>query len=178
MEELIAKRYIKAIKKSSSDIATMENISVVFSTLAEAFKDAKFNQIVNNPGVSKEDKASILLDAVKSANSNAVENLIKLLVENNRISIIPAIAEVMRKDLADSTKTYNGLIYSDSDMDAKVIEDLSNGLSKRFDSKISLSFVKSDFNGIKVNVDDLGVEINFSKDRINSQIIEHIVKAI
>jgi len=178
MEELIAKRYIKAIKKNGLDVTTMENIGVVFAVLAEAFNDAKFNQIVTNPSISKEDKLSILLDAVKSVKSDVVDNLLKLLVENNRISIIPAIAEVLRKDLADSTKTYNGLVYSDSDIDANVIEDLGNGLSKRFDSKISLSFVKSDFNGIKVNVDDLGVEINFSKDRINAQIIEHVIKSI
>ena len=58
------------------------------------------------------------------------------------------------------------------------MQDLSNGLSKKFDSSISLSFVKNDFNGIKVGIEDLGVEINFSKSRINSQMIEHIVKAI
>jgi len=178
MEELIAKRYIKAIKKNGLDITTMENIGVVFTALAEAFNNAKFNQIVTSPSISKKDKLSILLDAVKSAKSDVIDNLLKLLVENNRISIIPAIAEVLRKDLADSTKTYMGLVYSDSDIDANVIEDLGNGLSKRFDSKISLSFVKSDFNGIKVNVDDLGVEINFSKDRINAQIIEHVIKSI
>jgi F-type H+-transporting ATPase subunit delta len=38
--------------------------------------------------------------------------------------------------------------------------------------------VKNDFNGIKVAVEGLGIEINFSKDRIDSQIIEHIIKAI
>ena len=60
----------------------------------------------------------------------------------------------------------------------KLIEDLSAGLSKKFDSKISLHAVKNDFNGIKVDVEGLGIEINFSKDRIDSQIIEHIIKAI
>jgi F-type H+-transporting ATPase subunit delta len=58
------------------------------------------------------------------------------------------------------------------------MQELSDGLSKKFDSKISLSYVKDDFNGIKVDVQDLGIEINFSKSRINSQMIEHIVKAI
>ena len=84
----------------------------------------------------------------------------------------------MRKDVANTTKTYDGIVYSDSDIDAKVVQDLSDGLSKRFDSKITLEFIKNDFDGIKVDVEDLGVEINFSKTRIDSQIIEHIVKAI
>ena len=58
------------------------------------------------------------------------------------------------------------------------MQELSSGLSKKFDSTISLSYVKTDFDGIKVDVVDLGIEIDFSKTRINSQIIEHIVKAI
>jgi F-type H+-transporting ATPase subunit delta len=177
MEELIAKRYIKAIKKSS-DIESMENMALIFSTLAESFNNEKFVQIINNPDVSRDQKSEILLAAVKSADSKNVENLIKLLAEHNRINIIPAIAEVLRKDIAATSKNYTGIVYSDSDIDTKVIEDLSSELGKRFDSNISLKFVKDDFNGIKVDVEDLGIEINFSKSRINSQIIEHIVKAI
>ncbi len=177
MEELIAKRYIKAMN-SGSDIESVQSTSEVFSVLAESFKDDKFVQIIDNPNVSAKDKSEILLEAVKSANSSQVNNLIKLLVENKRINIIPAIAEELRKDVAASTKTYEGIIYSDSEIDAKVMQELSKGLSKKFDLNISLEFVKNDFNGIKVDVEDLGIEINFSKTRINSQMIEHIVKAI
>ena len=177
MEELIAKRYIKAIK-NGADIETLKNMTSIFKALADSFNDEKFVQIINNPDVSKEQKEDILLSGVKAAESKDVDNLLKLLVEHNRISIIPAIAEVMRKEVASISKEYNGVIYSDSDIDEKVISDLSTGLGKKFDSTITLSFVKNDFNGIKVDVADLGVEINFSKSRINTQIIEHIVKAI
>lgn len=177
MEELIAKRYLKAIKQRSN-AESMQSIALIFSVLAESFNNERFNQIINNPDVSKNQKSEILLAAVKSAGSKDVENLIKLLVEHNRISIIPVIAEIMRKDIAKTNKSYSGIVYSDSNIDAKVIEGLSNGLGNKFDSKISLKFIKNDFNGIKVDVEDLGVEISFSKSRINSQIIEHIAKAI
>ena len=177
MEELIAKRYIKAVKKTA-DVETMKSMTEIFSVLAKAFNDRKFIDIIDNPAVSKDEKSNILLDAVKSAESKDVNNLIKLLAEQNRINIIPAIAEMMRKDVASVSKDYTGIIYSDSDIDSKVISDLSAGLGKKFDSNISLEFVKNDFNGIKVDVADLGIEINFSKSRINNQIVEHIVKAI
>ena len=177
MEELIAKRYIKALKQSS-DAQTMQNMTVIFSALAESFNDAKFIEIIDNPMVSKEQKAEILLAAVKPAKSESVNALVKLLVEKNRTSIIPALAEGMRKDTATTSKIFTGVVYSDTDIDTKVIKDLSSGLSKKFDSNISLDFIKDNFNGIKVDVEDLGVEINFSKTRINNQIIEHIVKAI
>lgn len=177
MEELIAKRYIKAIKKSS-DIESMQNMASIFTVIARFFNDDKFNNIINNPDVSKDQKSEILLAAVKSANSSEINNLIKLLVEHNRINIIPAISEVMRKDVADTSKTYTGVIYSNSNIDAKVVTDLGTGLGKKYSSNIVLEFVKNDFNGIKVDVPDLGIEINFSKSRINNQIVEHIIKAI
>jgi len=176
MEELIAKRYIKAI--SSSDATSIQNMANLFSVLAQSFNNPKFINIIENPNVSQGDKLEILLGAVSSAKSTQVDNLIKLLVENKRINIIPAIAQELKKEVAASTKTYQGTVYSDSEIDAKTIEELGNGLSKKYGSTISLEFIKDDFNGIKVDVEDLGIEINFSKTRINSQIIEHIVKAI
>lgn len=177
MEELVAKRYVKALKEGN-DIASMEALSDVFSVLSDSFKDEKFVNIVTNPNVTAEDKSNILLEAVKPANSEQLNNFVKLLVQNRRIQIIPAISAELKKDIANSTKTFEGTVYSDSDLDSKVISDLSSGLSKKFDSTISLNFVKSDFNGIKVSVEGLGIEINFSKDRIDNQIIQHIIKAI
>ena len=177
MEELIAKKYIKALK-ASADLESMTNITTVFSALAESFKDEKFIKIINNPNVLPAQKQEILLEAVKSAKSNQIDNLIKLLVENKRINIIPAMAIELIKDVANSTKTYGGLISSNSDIDAKVVAELSGGLSRKFDSNITLTSIKNDFNGIKVEVEGLGIEINFSKDRIDSQFIEHIIKAI
>jgi F-type H+-transporting ATPase subunit delta len=177
MEELIAKKYIKAIK-NSSNTTSMTDIAATFSVLAKSFNNDKFTNIINNPNVSSDDKSSILLDSVKSLESSAVNNLIKLLVEKNRIAIIPALAEEMRKDIAYSSKSYEGRVYSNSEIDSKVIQDLSDGLSKKFDSTITLNFQKTDFNGIKVDVEDLGIEIDFAKSRINTQMIEHIIKAI
>ena len=177
MEELIAKRYIKALK-TSSDLESIKEMTTVFSALAESFKNDKFLNIIDSPNINIKEKSTILLDAVKEADSSKINNLIKILVENKRINIIPAIAQELQKDVANSTKTYEGVIYSDSSIDMKLIEDLSAGLSKKFNSKISLTAVKNDFNGIKVDVEGLGIEINFSKDRIDSQIIEHIIKAI
>ena len=76
MEELIAKRYLKAIKQNS----TTESINImasVFSVLAKSFKDERFNQIINNPDVSKNQKLEILLSEVKSAASKDIEKLIE-----------------------------------------------------------------------------------------------------
>ncbi len=177
MAEQIAKRYIKALKKDTN-LKSLQIISDIFTELALSFDNDSFNNIINNPNVKVEDKTGILLDAVKSAKSDALNNLLKLLGEHKRLQIIPAIAVEMKKDLANTNKSYTGVVYSDEKMTVKVIKELGARLGAKYNSKITLEFVQNDFNGIKVDVEDLGIEINFSKTRINNQIIDHIVKAI
>lgn len=177
MEELIAKKYIKALRVNS-DIEFMESVTTVFSTLATFFADAKFNAIVNNPHVSTKEKESILLDAVKSANSQKINNLVKILVENKRISVIPAMAVELQKEMAKLTRTFSGVVSSNALVEDSLLQSLSAGLSTKYGATISLQSLQNDFNGIKVEVEGLGVEISFSKDRIQNQIIDHIIKAI
>jgi len=177
MKELIAKRYVKALGEATGS-ESLVNVAEVFNAVAASFSDKKFLQIMENPDVSKTDKESILLDAVKSAESGKLNNFIKLLVENGRIDIIPAMAEEMRKEIARSSKNYSGVVYSNEAIDAKTLQDLSEGLGKKVDATVVLDFVKSDIDGLKVEVSDLDMEINFSKSRVNAQLVEHILKAI
>jgi F-type H+-transporting ATPase subunit delta len=177
MEELIAKRYIDALKQTM-DAGSMEAVASVFDGLAASFEDAKFDQIMNSSDVSAQDREALLLDAVKAANSEQVNNLVKLLVEKGRVNVIPAMATELKKEIARTNKSYTGVVYSDSDIDANTMEGLAAGLGKRVDAQIALDFVKTDFDGIKVEVADLGIEINFSKSRLNKQLVEFISKAI
>jgi F-type H+-transporting ATPase subunit delta len=177
MQELIAKRYVKSLGEATGS-ESLANIAEVFNAIAASFSNEKFTSLMENPAVAKADKESILLDAVKSAQSDKLNNFIKLLVENGRISIIPAMAEEMRKEIARGSKNYSGVVYSNEDVDAKTLTDLSTGLSKKVDATVELTFIKSDYDGLKVEVADLDMEINFSKTRVNTQLVEHILKAI
>jgi len=177
MQELIAKRYVKALGEATGS-ESLVNIAEIFYALAANFANKKFLQIMENPDVAKADKESILLEAVKPAASEKLNNFMKLLVENGRIDIIPAMAEEMRKEIARSSKNYRGIVYSSEEIDAKTLQDLGTGLGKKVDATVVLEFVKSDYDGLKVEVSDLDMEINFSKSRVNAQLVEHILKAI
>jgi len=177
MNELIAKKYVQGLYKAL-DAKSLEAAAEALEALSEALTKDNVAMILNAPDVTKEQKTDILTSAIKDAKSKELENLIKLLVENKRIELISEIAVVLRKLIANEQRKFSGLVYSDSDIDSKVLEELGNGLGKKFNSTITLSYVKSDFDGIRVDVEDLGVEISFSKSRINKQIVEHILKAI
>ena len=177
MKELVAKRYVKALK-NSFDAQQLAEVGVVFEALSSEFENSKFMQVMGNPHVAKSEKLSILLDAVKSAQSKELNNFIQLIAEENRIEVIPALSCEIQKEIAKINNTYSGVVYSNSEIDSSTLNELSAGISRKINSNITLTFVKNDFDGVKMMIDDLGLEIDFSKSRINTQIVEHILKAI
>jgi F-type H+-transporting ATPase subunit delta len=177
MEALIAKRYVRALASVMGKKA-LANTATLFAALAEAYEDKAFADLINNPDVEASVKEELLLSLVKSAKSEAINNLMKLLVEKRRLGIIPAMAEELRLTLARMSRTYTGKVYSNETVEAKTLETMAVELGKKMDAKIALDFIESDYDGIKVEVEDLGVEIDLSKSRLNAQLVEHILKAI
>ena len=175
--ELIAKRYIKPLMESC-DQASLDNLSILLATVAKAYGNEKFNLIMNSNEVSSNAKCQLLLDMVANVGSSTVNNFIKLLAENGRLSLIPVIADQLAREIGRQKRTYKGRIYSNNIVDQASVDTIARDLGLKMGATISLSYVASDFDGIRVEVDDLNVEINFSKSRLNAQLVEHILKAI
>jgi F-type H+-transporting ATPase subunit delta len=176
-EEIVAKRYVKALKESF-DNEQFEALDAVFSALANGFKNEKFVEFMRSPEVSDASKATFLLDAVRPLESTRVDNFMNLLIEEKRIEIIPALSQEIKKELAKVLNSYKGCVYSNSIVEQETVNKLSEGMSKKIGSNIVLEFVQNDFDGIKVEIADLGLEIDFSQSKADAQIIEHILKAI
>jgi F-type H+-transporting ATPase subunit delta len=175
--ELIAKRYIKPLMESCDQVS-LDNLSALLSTVAKAYENEKFNLIMNSNDVSVSVKCQLVLDMVASVKSTTVNNLIKLLAENGRLSLIPVIADQLTREIGRVKRTFKGRIYSNNVVDQASVDTIARDLGTKMGATISLSYVASDFDGIRVEVDDLNVEINFSKSRLNAQLVEHILKAI
>lgn len=175
--ELIAKRYIKPLMESCDQIS-LENLAELLSAVAQGYNNDKMKNIMNSGDVSENAKCQLILDMVAPASSSLVNNLIKLLSENGRLSLIPAIADQLAREINRAKRTYTGRIYSNNVVDQSSVETIARNLGAKMGSTISLSYVPSDYDGIRVEVDDLNVEINFSKSRLNAQLVEHILKAI
>ncbi len=177
MHELIAKRYIKALR-ASVDLNSFEKISELMEVLAGAFKIEKFKAVLCNPSVSVREKQKLLTSLLDNFGQQKLQNLLALLAEKGRIDIIPSMAVEMKKAVAKEKNSFSGKVYSDTTLEPSIVDSLAYNLHKKMGAIITLEFVKNDFDGVKVEVEDLGIEINFSKNRLNSQLIEHILKAI
>ncbi len=176
MNDLIAKRYVKALV----DGRNLKSITAVYKDLkkiSSAYGEEKFISIITSSEVSNDDKVNLVISFLDKC-SKELSNLIKLLGINKRLYIIPAIVKELESQISKMNNTYTGVVYINKELPAKYMTSIEAQFSKKFDIKLSLSQNVCDYDGIKVDIDSLGVEISFSKERLKSQMIDHILKAV
>ncbi|NEW60446.1 F0F1 ATP synthase subunit delta [Sulfurovum sp. bin170] len=176
MEELIAKRYVNAL----SEVATSEQkiaYSEVLGAIAELLQDEKVAERLTSPLIPATEKTAFVLDGIKGSDSN-LENFIKILGENSRLDLIPTIARSLNQELQKESNNYEGVVTSSNALSDADLEDLQNSLKKYTGSTIRLTQTQSAVEGIRVSVEDLGIEVNFSKQRVKEQLIDFITKSL
>ena len=177
MKDQIAKRYTDALVDGLSvdDLVTIQEI---FASLSEALEDEKVKSVFFSPYMDDETRQEILLKAVESAKSDKVNNIIKLLVEKRRADIFGAIAVSLADMVAQETKTYEGKVYANTSIKKATLTKFGKNIGAKVDANVSFESVKDDYNGVKVAVDGLGIEVSFSKSNVRNQMIQHILKSI
>ena len=175
MEELIAKRYATALSSVSKDIA---GIVEVLNVLTEAINTNEVKTILTSPIVAAEKKTEMILSALGKKADATLVNFINVLGENRRLDLIPAIAKVLNADLQKESNQYEGVLKSKETLDDKELSKLEETLKTYTGSTIKLTQEKTDLDGLRVSVDDLGIEVNFSKQRVKEQLIDFIKKSL
>ncbi len=176
MEELIAKRYVKALLEVISPEKKII-YSQVLNSIASLFNDDYISKKINSPLISSEKKLSFILSGIKDSDTSLI-NFIKILGENGRLNLIPAISKSLNRELQKESNEYSGTVASSNKLKSSEIKKLESSLKSYTGSTIKLAQTKSNLDGIKVTVDDLGIEVNFSKERVKEQLIDFITKSL
>jgi len=109
MEELIAKRYATALSSASQDITS---VSKVLNVLTEVISNDEVKTLLTSPIVAAEKKTDMILAALGESADQVLTNFIKILGENKRLDLIPAIAKVLNADLQKASNKYEGVLKS------------------------------------------------------------------
>lgn len=177
MKDLIAKRYVEALIEGSKK-ADLKAFQTIFSTIATALEDEKLSTIFYSPYMTDEKRVEILLASVENVKSDKIDNIIKLLVEKRRVEVIGEMADSLALILSNESKSYEGVISSNSAIKKDVAKNFETSIGAKLDSKIKFKTTENEYNGVKVEVEDLGIEVSFSKSNVRNQMIQHILKSI
>ncbi len=175
MEELIAKRYATALSSVSKDI---KGLSDILNVLTEAINVEEVKTALTSPIVAAEKKTEMILSTLGKDADATLVNFIKILGENKRLDLIPAIAKVLNAELQKESNEYEGVLKSSKELSKEELDKLEASLQKYTGSTIKLTQEKTDLDGLRVSVDDLGIEVNFSKQRVKEQLIDFIKKSL
>jgi F-type H+-transporting ATPase subunit delta len=178
MEELIAKRYVNALIGSTTK-KQRADFSKILLEMAEAFLDATVAEKLSSPLISNEQKTAMVIEGLGEGADEKLVNFIKILGENGRLDLLPTIAKVLKQAIQIETNKYEGVVNSSKKLKAAELKELQEALSTYTNgANIKLTQEVSDIDGIRVSVEDLGIEVNFSKQRVKEQLIDFITKSL
>lgn len=176
MNDIIAKKYVKAIL-TDFEGNQLEELIAGLKSLALAFFIPKLKLILNNPEMNFKEKADFLYSLCDIENKK-FHNLLLLLGYNDKLEALPKIYEELIYQKAVIDNSFLGLISGNFDLSEEKKKSLEEKFSNKFNAKIKFDFEKNNYDGIKVELDDLGYEVNFSIGRLEDQMSDHILKAL
>ncbi len=172
----VAKKYVKALIKTLDD-NELQTLLEVLNSIVPAYKNKKFLSIIQSSELTKEQKSSFLFSLFES-DDKKIENFIKLLVQNDRVEILPDVAKDLSNQLAIKNNRFVGLLISGKKVKAQQIKEIEETLSSKFNAEIKLKNKVTGYSGLKVEIESLGVEIGLSTQRLKQQIAQTILNAI
>ncbi|EGW23303.1 F0F1 ATP synthase subunit delta [Methylobacter tundripaludum] len=104
MSELatLARPYAAAVFKRSKETGTTEQWSKSLAFISAVLNDKEISVVVDNPKVSSERLSALMLDICQGQVDEEGANFLKLLVQNNRLTLAPTIAELFEAYKAES----------------------------------------------------------------------------
>ena len=174
MEALIAKRYVKALAQTSP---SLEEDASILSALSQALQEGEVKRFLSSPLVDENKKASLLLELLKEAPKH-LQNLIRVLAQHKRLTLIPAIYETLASRLQEQRGVYEGVVQSNETLSQETVKKLEESLKRYTGATVTLRQEEGGPDGLKVTVEDLGVEVNFSKERVKAQLIDFIERSL
>lgn len=175
MEEIVAKKYAYALIKSCDNDA-LKKLAKIFSQVSQAFGVEKFIDIIHSPYVPKAKKKEFLLSLL--GGDKQAGDFVNLLIENNRLDILPFVADILEGHLRGLANSYKAVLYAPSNLDSSTISNIAQNLSKKLGIHLDIEQSSSKVDGIQLKVEDLGIEISFLKNRFFDDLKNRILKAI
>ena len=133
----IARPYAEALFKA---VLTSEKQSVAtqLGELAQVAADPQLRAFADNPSVSSEQVFTIASSATATVLGSAVKNLLRVVLDNGRLSALPEIAGQYQSLVNAQRGASDATIYSAFIIDLPTLDQVVLALEKRFGRKLNV----------------------------------------
>jgi len=171
---MVVEKYTKALLLSLKEEEIIPTYEAM-AKIASVAKDNKFILIIKSPLLSIDEKVKIL-SQIAEYNNPKFLNFLRIVLDNKREDLLKEIYLNLYEKVSFYFNSFNGKVEGNISED--VLKEIEDKLSKKFNANIKLLLKKSDISGIKVFVDVLNVEVAINEEKIKSNLIDYILKAI
>lgn len=140
MSELstLARPYAEAVFRMARGENDLAGWSSRVAMLAAIVSDAQVARLITDPAVSAERVAGLVIDVAGSDLGERGANFVKVLAENDRLSLLPEVCTQFETLKANAEGTLEATITSAQELTQAQVDDLVAGLKAKFNRSVNV----------------------------------------
>ncbi len=135
----IARPYAQAAFEVAQESKALEAWSQSLGFVAAVVSDPQMKALVGNPNIAPEQLAEVLFAICGKQLNKEQTNFIRLLIENDRLALMPEIVERFEVLRAEAEKVVNVELVSAVAVDKAIAQKIATALKERLGRKVNLS---------------------------------------
>lgn len=156
----IARPYAEAVFARARELGQVDSWDEALSTLSAIASNADMAHQIANPNVLRERLSAAILEIAGNSVSTEVQNLVKLLSENDRLSTLPEIARLFEELKTRHAGVRQVHVSSAFDLPETEQKELAAALKKRLGADVEMT-VETDsslIGGVEIRAGDLVID--------------------
>lgn len=133
-----ARPYAQAAFDEAQKLGDLKGWSEVIRSLAETICNPEVRAVVTSPRVAKSQVESLMDGLMGGQAKNQQRNFVRVLVDNQRLLLLPEIAAIFESLRAEAEKTVNVVVDSAFELTAAQQEKIMSALKARMGREIKL----------------------------------------
>jgi F-type H+-transporting ATPase subunit delta len=135
----IARPYAEAVFKLARKSNSLSSWSEMLKLITAIVSEKQVKALIGNPQVPLQKLREIILGICDGKLSNEGKHLVSLLIENNRLSILPQLSDLYDQLKAQHESVLEARIISAFPLDADQLQKLISVLETKFQRKVSVN---------------------------------------
>ena len=156
----LARPYAQAIFNLAYANNTLKTWSDTLALLAEVAADEAMIEIINNPDISSEQTVSLIVDICKDNLDEQGINFVRLAAENDRLEVIPHIAQSFAAMCAEEGGSIEAQVISAYAVNATQKKSITEALKKKLGREVTIKTEtdKSLIGGVIIRAGDIVID--------------------
>jgi F-type H+-transporting ATPase subunit delta len=156
----VARPYAEAVFERARETGRLGEWAETLQFLADAMREPELVAFVTDPKLTPAQRTEVMLDLGRARLDAEAQNLVRALVENDRLVVLPEIAalyETRKREAAGQTKV---VVSSALPLDAAVLEQLAGALKAKLGQQVEITTEEdpSLIGGVRIRAGDTVID--------------------